>query len=159
MSTSDAEFLEPDELFLEPNERAALILVLEKLESGKLEHVDVAEIALIRTTRVADPDAPILFNMTAWMMHAPECGTVACVGGAAQAYAGVNLCDASEIIAREQGTEDHGLHDLLYGTHHGATPLVSLNAYGAMDAAAGIRNYLRTGWPDWPQVFGARWVS
>jgi hypothetical protein len=123
--------------------RAALGLVLGKLERGELRHVDLETFS-----QVPRGD---WFNMNWWdndfIATTKDCGTVACIGGWAEKLGGVKFEVEGPLGLEENHPE---LEKLFYprGTR-------DYDHIDAEHAATALRNYLTGGRAQWEEVMGA----
>lgn len=124
-------FKTANELGLQKEHYDALVKTLVMLETDKLKHSDDS-----------DPSAEIVFNMNNWNMRNQElsdgCQTVACIGGSAELIGG---------LAR--GTLRHVAEDRPALTALFFPDLPSWWSITTEQAAAALRSYLTTGWPQW----------
>lgn len=122
------------ELGLSEAEHAALVLVLEKLEAGRLRHTTVKDAGLV-------PMGDEWFTMSWWVIgHGGDCGTAACIGGWAERLGKVVFGDTECRSA---------LDDLFY------PPTKMFPSYDMITvemAARALRNYLETGAARWEEV-------
>jgi hypothetical protein len=122
---------------------AALLLVLDKLERGELRHVEAEAMCLI-------PDGE-WFNMSWWSNahYASDyhCGTVACIGGWAEAMGKFRF---EGDISTSLEDEYPALEQLFYPPGNDMTNhYMHITAHQAVRA---IRNYLHRGRADWEVI-------
>lgn len=124
---------------------SALQKTLVLLETGKLRHItdDDAKIRVRNSWREAgvEPRFDGNFNLSTWGMEA-SCGTVACIGGTAEAITGVSF----------DGWMDRpgsGLNNL-FAPNEISTELWS--AVTPAQAATALRSYLTTGDAKWHEA-------
>lgn len=130
------KFLSADQLNVTELVRSALIITLDRLESGSIEyaHVDASQI----DWETEPPKAHLEFNMSVWRRN-HDCGTVVCMGGLAEVIAGVEP-GMFEVIAPPQ------LEMLYY------PPVQRAEDITVKEAAAALRNWLETGAARWHSV-------
>ncbi len=137
-------FLSAEELGLEGREHQALVAVLGKLERGELRHVG----RFYDRPKTETKDA-IWFDMR-WWNEEVDCGTVHCIGGAADAILGNEVMDSRSELLANGG--DSSLHQLFYPEHFGT----NLRDITAEQAAAALRNYLTIHDPCWEELLKGR---
>lgn len=130
-----AETKSAAELGIPEAHRIALVKTLELLESGKLVHA--------QPLHWMEHDRPFVdqFNMGFWNDKL-DCGTVCCIGGAAEVLGGVSLSDCA---TRE-------LSELL----HPDVSKEDMKEITPKQAATALRAYLTTGESNWETVLGYR---
>lgn len=131
-------FKSASDLEISEEQRSALIKVLVLLETGNLVHVSV-------DYKTCSPYYDHLsfcglFNMSDWISNR-ECGTVCCIGGAAELVGGVSF--ASNVATHAT----HTLRRLFY-----PKGVDDWNAITSEQAACALRNYLTIGEPKWESV-------
>lgn len=113
--------------------RSALAEVLVMLESGELRHIPKSDFDRCQPYGSARPK---WFNMSAW-----NCGSVCCIGGAAEIVGGFMFKDHHESLA-----------NLFYPDIDNEPFLTSYDAITPEQAARALRNYLETGAARWAEV-------
>jgi hypothetical protein len=133
-------FKSATDLGLTKKQHAALVATLGMLEREELPFLDREPLDGLSSGESSD--LPSYFNMAQWSAGYP-CGTVCCIGGAAQAIGKLTRRELPDAALRSEG-----LNDLFYAF---STP-TSLDDITASQAASALRNYLTHGEPRWAEV-------
>lgn len=129
-------FKSPEELGITPSEHNALVLTLDALERGEIQHVYCnEEISSTGRSQLFTGH----FNMLHWSEKFPECGTIACLGGTAEMLG--NL-PSGTLMNQE-------LDDLFFPEID-----TDYNVITVDQAAQVLRHYLTTGKQNWKEVLG-----
>lgn len=131
-------FKTASDLGLTEKQLAALVATLGMLERGELAYFDRHR----DSSRGESSALPSYFNMSDWSARY-RCGTVCCIGGAAQAIGKLTRWELPDAALSMEG-----LNDLFYAF---STP-TSLNDITVEHAASALRNYLTHGEPRWAEV-------
>ena len=112
----------------------ALKVTLDAFETGKIVHRNLRNAYAVEGYD-SDGSKPkkFGFNMSDWHTHY-ECGTVCCIGGAAELFSGITI--------RER--EDPNLYVLFY-----PNDIIVWERVSVAQAAIALRNYLRDGTANW----------
>ncbi len=134
-------FKSASDLGLTDNQRDALALTLGMLERGELIHVVPSDLSPDYVD--VDDNFTGHFNMDSWNLTYRECGTVCCIGGAAEIVGKLpddslwDACDTNEPLYR------------LFFPNHCTENFESITM---AQAACALRNYLTTGEPNWEEA-------
>lgn len=139
-------FMTAAELGLEPAQRDALVAVLGMLERGELVHVRPSREELPGTAlRISGPRIG-QFNMLYWASDT-DCGTVHCIGGAAEVVGHLETYSLDRAANARYGTP---LYRLLYGrTVDGRCLPHDIYDCTPAQAALALRSYLTVGEAHW----------
>lgn len=147
-------FLDSNQLGISLEQRDALILTLDAMESGKLVHVPMDEPCKVRIISycVDDEDRDFTggFNMDFWSISTKQCGTICCIGGAAEFLGGISFSNDTRGFPSRDGIPET-LRDLFFPDND-ASVAVDMRAITVEQAAQALRNYLTLGKADWADV-------
>lgn len=119
-------------------ERAALVLTLQYMETGRLVHAPVTD-----DNKEILPSSEFTghFNMDMWN-SAEKCGTVACIGGTAEMLGRLQHRSFADTVR-----PGSSLYHLLY-----PPTLIDYAEITVEQAARALRSYLSTGKPNWEEA-------
>lgn len=132
-------FMAAEQLYLTEQEYSALKTTLVMLETGKMTHVGFG---LNRYRGLS-----FGFNMAEWAYEVIACGTVRCIGGTAEFVGHFSGFANKARLLKYHGHD--GLYDLFFCECRGERYMQSVTTE---IAACALRNYLRTGKPEWPEL-------
>jgi len=141
-------FLSAAELKISDEQRDALIKVLHALEGDQLPHIR-PEFQLWESVPIQAQDS---FNMCWWDTG---CGTVCCIGGWAERFAGKPIFNHG-VITRSMPTMSHRspLLHLFFPAYE--CPWADYAGITPEQAALALSNFLTTGKPDWSDILRTR---
>lgn len=125
----------------------ALKKTLVLLETEKLEYISEDIFPSRRGPKTVLLKDKSWFNMGVWTTYR-ECGTVACIGGTAQAISGFRFDDLVE-----EGGRVHKCRQL-YNLFYPNDGAYIYDKITAANAAQALRNYLTIGKPMWYKILG-----
>jgi len=139
-------FKTAEELGLTTDQVEGLIKTLKVLETDKTQHQPLREFSGVFFFDTEQYRFDGLFNMAVWAGDQPECGTIRCIGGTAEALMGKKLFDLVS-IGRNENQEE--LYDLFCPKARHLQGRPNWSEITPSQAATALRSYLTTGQANW----------